>query len=84
MSETIDPITMLRDTFLNRKEVKLSDTNNELLFEETGYRIPKDVQTAWMTKDRKGHYNIGAIWYYVANKDMKMAEYVSSSQKAGF
>jgi len=43
MSETIDPITMLRDTFLSKKEVKYSEGNNELIFEETGFKIPKDV-----------------------------------------
>ncbi|CDW82797.1 UNKNOWN [Stylonychia lemnae] len=75
---------MLRDSFNNKKEIVFSEGGNELIFTETGYKIPRDVQTAWLMKDRKGHYNIGAIWYYVSSKDMKMGEYVASSQKNGF
>lgn len=70
MSETIDPLQLLRDQIQNKREIKLNQ-NNELVFEGVNIKLPKDTQTAWKRKDGKGHYNLGALWFYLTNKDLK-------------
>ena len=75
MSETIDPISLLKDYIQNNKEIKLS-SNNELIFDGLSMKLPLDTQTAWARKDGKGHYNLGQLWFLCANKDLKPTDYM--------
>ena len=75
MSETIDPIQLLKDQIQKKRDIKVGP-NNELIFEDTSIKLPKDTPTAWSRKDGKGHYNLGALWFYLANKDLKQSDYV--------
>jgi hypothetical protein len=71
MSETIDPINLLRDTLLKQGTITATEGGNEVVFAESGIKLPRDVQTAWARKDGKGYYNLGALWFLLANKDLK-------------
>lgn len=82
MSETIDPITILRDYFTQGKEITVSKgsassktgdqlTHVDLVFGDSGIKLPRDVQTAWARKDGKGFYNAGAIYFLLANPQLK-------------
>ncbi len=66
MSETIEPISQLKDYFQNNKVISLT-ANNELEFENVGLKLPIDTKTAWIKKD--GFYSLGALWYIYLNKD---------------
>lgn len=67
MSETIDPITWLRDQITSNKSIVLNSKANELEIESMpqAVRIPKDAQTAWTRKDGKGLYTIGSLWFFL-------------------
>ena len=82
MSETIDPILLLKDTVENKKRVKLNE-KNELVFEDAGIKLPKDTKTAWARKEVEGHYSLGALWFLCANKDMRGPEYVRQASALG-
>lgn len=82
MSETIDPILLLKDTVENKKRVKLNE-KNELVFEDAGIKLPKDTKTAWARKEGEGHHSLGALWFLCANKDMKGLEYMKQAGDQG-
>ena len=92
MSETIDPITILRDSIQQKKEIKFVEGTNEISFGgdfgsisgSGGIKLPRDVQTAWSRKDGKGYYNIGALWFLNANKDLKQPDYLKKAGNEGF
>ena len=65
MSETVDPITWLRDQITANRPISLNEKTGELEMEnapQNAIRIPKDAETAWKRKDGKGYYTIGSLW----------------------
>jgi len=83
MSETIDPITWLRDSTLANKPIVLNLKTNELEQENSSIRIPKDAPTAWKRKDGKGYYSIGSLWMLVRMRDAKQGDYMRESNNNG-
>jgi hypothetical protein len=59
MSETIDPISWLKDCFVTKKKITMS--GKEIEVEGTSVRLPVDAATAWKRKDGKGFYNLGQL-----------------------
>ena len=59
MSETIDPISLLKDYIINKKEISLNSSGEQLVFDVSGIKLPIETMTAWARKDGKGYYNIG-------------------------
>lgn len=43
-------------------------------------RVPKDLPTAWKRSDGKGYYNFGALAFYLANLELKAADYLKKCQ----
>ena len=85
MSETIDPITWLRDQMTSNKTITLNTKTNELEVENmpTAMRIPKDSQTAWKRKDGKGLYTVGSLWFMLSMRTSKMSEYSKKANELG-
>ena len=75
MSETIDPITWLRDCFSNNRKVVLNTSTNELEQEDSKVCVPKDAPTAWKRRDGKGYYTVGSLWMRLRMRDAKAGEY---------
>jgi len=69
MSETIDPITWLKEFVSGRKRIELDPLSNELWFENSSIRLPLTAQTAWKRKDGKGYYPLGSLWLQMKMKD---------------
>jgi hypothetical protein len=64
MSDTIDPITLLRETMASARPVAFSKDTKELEFQkfegtQDAVRIPNDILTAWAKKDKSGYYTLG-------------------------
>ena len=85
MSETIDPITWLRDQISSNKSIALNAKSSELEIENNSaaMRIPKDSQTAWKRKDGKGYYTVGSLWLMLKMKDSKVSDYSREAAKLG-
>ena len=81
MSETIDPITWLKDFVSSRRRVELDPNTNELWFENSSIRLPMHATTAWKRKDGKGYYALGSLWLQMKMKDLKFGEYMKESQR---
>jgi len=81
MSETIDPITWLKDFTKGRKRIELDANTNELWFENSSIRLPLTAQTAWKRKDGKGYYPLGSLWLQMKMKDSRFGEYMKESQQ---
>jgi len=47
-------------------------------------KLPRDLQTAWARKDGKGFYNIGALAFYLANRELKPPDYLKKVGAEGF
>jgi len=83
MSETIDPITWLRDSTSSRKRIDFNQKTNELELENSSIRLPKDAQTAWKRKDGKGYYTLGSLWMMLKMHGAKTADYAREANKFG-
>lgn len=63
MSDSIDPITLLRDTITSGKldSIKFTPDTRELVFEkfEGGLKVPMGQPTAWKTLGGTGYFTIG-------------------------
>ena len=81
MSETIDPITWLKEFVSGRKRIELDPLSNELWFENSSIRLPLTAQTAWKRKDGKGYYPLGSLWLQMKMKDQRFGEYMKESQR---
>ena len=74
MSETIDPITWLRDSTVANREITLNPKTNMLEQANSSVRVPKDAPTAWKRKDGKGYYSIGSLWTFIKMRAAKGGE----------
>ena len=77
MSETIDPITWLRDQVCSKRTISLNQKTEELELEGGGssIKVPMNAETAWMKADGKEYYTIGSLWLAVKMRDVKISEY---------
>ena len=83
MSETIDPITWLRDQSVANRQIILNLKTNELELENSQVRIPKDAMTAWKRKDGKDYYTIGSLWLMLRMRDARQGDYSREANKLG-
>lgn len=83
MSETIDPITWLRDQTVGSRQIQISQKTNQLTVEHSQIQIPKDAPTAWKRKDGKGYYSIGSLWLMLKMKDGRQGDYVREANNQG-
>lgn len=84
MSETIDPITWLRDQVTSNRTITLNPKSNELEQENGSIRIPKDAQTAWKRTDGKaGYYTVGSLWLLIKVGMAKGSGYAREANKLG-
>lgn len=74
MSETIDPITWLRDSTMANREITLNPKTNMLEQVNSSVRVPKDAPTAWKRYNGKGYYPIGSLWTFIKMRAAKNAE----------
>ena len=81
MSETIDPITWLKDFFSTRKRIEFNPHTAELEFENSSIRLPLQAQTAWKRKGDKGFYTVGSIWLLIKMKDAKISDIMREYKK---
>ena len=81
MSETIDPITWLKEFVGNRRRIELNQSTSELEFENSSIKLPINAQTAWKKSNGKGHYTLGSLWMLLHMKDARIPEYMRESQK---
>lgn len=73
MTETIDPLLFMREYFIAKKQIVISDKH--LVFGEGVLRLPLDTQTAWQRRDKKGLYTLGSLYFMVINRDTKNSDY---------
>lgn len=88
MSDLIDPIVFLRDAFLKKGEINLSEQGKDLIFKSIDggqpLKIPLNVPTAWAQGDNKGgYYTLGSLWLWVVNRDQKTSDYMKKTTLAG-
>ena len=79
MSETIDPITWLRDQITSAKPISLNPKTNELELDNSSIRIPKDAQTAWQKMNGQDYYTIGSLWLMLKMKDQGAGAYAKEA-----
>ena len=80
MTETIDPITWLKDFVVNGKRIELNKQSNELEFENSSIRLPLNAQTAWK-REKGGHYTIGSLWMAYHMRDEKLSVAMREAMK---
>ena len=78
MSETVDPLQLLRESLLNNKPIKLNPPE-ELHFQDQHIKLPRDTKTAWKRSDGKGYYTLGALWFLASNPSLSMGEYMKQA-----
>ena len=82
MSDTIDPIVLLRESLLLKQTITLNEQAKELVF-LNGFKVPLTVTTAWARKDAKGYYTVGSLWYWMVNNNDSPAEYMKKAGAVG-
>lgn len=75
MSETVDPLLLLRDSLLSGKPI----THSDKVLEIGGMRVPVDAPTAWQRKDKKGPYTVGSLYYAIQMRDLKVSDYAKQA-----
>ena len=87
MSDTIDPITLLRQTITSGKKelIVYHQETRELEFQKfegshSSVKIPIDWPTAWSKKDGSGFYTLGQLWLWVINSNVSQGEYVKNAR----
>ncbi|TNV79158.1 hypothetical protein FGO68_gene17297 [Halteria grandinella] len=87
MSDSIDPITLLRETIISGKldSVKLIQDKRELLFEkfEGGLKLPLDHPTAWKSSQPNQYLTLGQIWLYMCNLHLSNLDYMKRNREVG-
>lgn len=68
----VDPITLLRDSFISNAKVVPND--GTLMF-GTHIKLPIDTATAWQPPDNLKKYNLGDIWLFLDSKRSDPASY---------
>ena len=86
MSETIDPITRLKDFVANNKKVELKSETVKgegamLVFENTDIKLPLTAKTAWKSKHGKGYYTLGSLWLVLKLRSLSTGDYMKEAQK---
>ena len=81
MSETIDPITLLKDSVMANKNVELDPATNQLGFESSFIKLPLETGTAWKRKDDKGYYSVGSLWLMLKMRDSRRGDYAREGNK---
>jgi hypothetical protein len=81
MSETIDPITWLKDYLANGKHIEHNKEASMLEFENSSIKLPMSTQTAWKRKDGKGHYTLGALWLLLKNRSLRTGDYLKQAHQ---
>ena len=75
MSKIIDPILLLRDYTIKQKKVR--QEGEELILGAT--RVPLSAPTAWRKSGAEKHYTVGALWFYLSNRDAELKKYMSEA-----
>lgn len=73
MSDMIEPLNLLRDYTLHKREITF---NNSTVCFGPDLKLPSDVETAWKKSDGSGYYTIGALAFYIVNRDLKPIVYL--------
>ena len=47
-------------------------------------KLSIEIETAFHRKEGKDSYNLGALWFLCANKELKMADYMKLAGEKGF
>jgi hypothetical protein len=76
---------LLRESFLAKREISLHEKELHFVTPEssTPWKIPHDCPTAWARKDGKGYYTLGALWFWLSNRELKQPEYLRSASSTG-
>lgn len=82
MSISVDPLLLLRDYYSNSKPIEYRNDDHMLVFGST--KIPVDAKTAWIKKVGNSQYTIGALWFFLQNKDKSIREYMSEADHSSF
>ena len=90
MSDTVDPLTLLREVISAGKieSIHFYPETKELEFAnfegtQQSVRIPMDWATAWAKKGGSVYYTIGQLWHRVVCGDMSQGEYVKNAREKG-
>ena len=82
MSETIDPLTWLRDQVCANRTITLNPKTGELESDNSSLKVPKDAETAWKRNDGKEYYTIGSLWLAVKMRDAKFRDYNKEAKES--
>jgi hypothetical protein len=84
MSDTIDPLVLLKEALSTQLPISLNDQTKELSIGHD-LSLPLELPTAFKRKDEQGFYTLGQLWFWLINqqKGLKPTEYMKSAQAAG-
>ena len=82
MNKLVDPLVLLKDFYINKKEVLYRSDDHMLVFGST--KVPVDAKTAWIKKVSSTQYTLGALWFFLEKKDMQIREYMIEADLNSF
>lgn len=79
MTETFDPLDLLRNYISNEGRIVLNTKGDKkyLYFEDyqqSTLKLPLDTPTAWKRTQGNGFYSLGSIWCAVTHRHLKGGE----------
>lgn len=80
MSDTIDPIVLLREQLLQKRQIEYVPESKEIYFKELGVKVPRDLRTAFKRSDKPEQYSIGQLWFLLSNADLKFTDYLNRAK----
>ena len=88
MSETFDPLDLLREYITKDGSIHLSNKGDQKTlnfenYQNTTIKLPLDTPTAWKIKNSKGYYTLGSIWCAVTHRNLKGGEQQRKFQEIG-
>ena len=79
MSETFDPLDLLRDYISNNRNIVFNKKGDVGIlhfenFENTTIKLSLETPTAWKKQAGNGYYSLGSIWCAVNHRHLKGGE----------
>jgi hypothetical protein len=81
-SAAFNPLQLLRDYHSSGKPIKYLEDEHLLVFNTI--KVPVDAKTAWLKKVSDTQYTVGAIWFFLENKDIPIRDYMSLADQKSF